>query len=205
MIYLDISLPHILLGLLREPASGYDLKAEFERGIRHIWSAGLAQIYPTLKRMEGRGWLSSATEPSDRGPDRRVYTRTEAGREELLRWLGGHPQVGAERFAYLAQIAFMDELGDFRRTLEFMRALKIRLAAWEAELREIEARVFAPMSGYPDDLPAEELHHHVTLRMGRHTLAAKLAWCDETIARLERRLATTTGRRSGTTSILQER
>lgn len=155
--------------------------------------------------MEGQGWLASATEPSDRGPDRRVYTRTKAGHEELLRWLDGPPQVGAERFAYLAQIAFMDELGDFRRTLAFMRALRARLAAWEAELREIEADVFAAMPGYPGDLPADELHDHVTLRMGLHTLAAKLTWCDETIARLERRLAATTGRRSGVTSTLKER
>jgi DNA-binding PadR family transcriptional regulator len=200
-----MSLPHILLGLLRQPASGYDLKAEFERGIRHFWSAELSQIYPTLKGMEAKGWLSSATEPSDRGPDRRVYTRTETGLAELLRWLGGPPQVGAERFAYLAQIAFMDELGDFRRTLDFMRALRARLAAWEAELRAIEAGVFAALPGYPDDLPPDELHHHVTLRMGLHTLAAKLAWCDETIARLERRLAATTGRRSGLTPTFQPR
>lgn len=200
-----MSLPHILLGLLRKPASGYDLKAEFERGIRHFWSAELSQIYPTLKRMERKGWLASATEPSDRGPDRRVYTRTHAGREELLRWLGGHPQVGAERFAYLAQIAFMDELGDFHRTLEFMRALRSRLAAWEAELRAIETDVFAAMPGYPDRLPPDELHHHVTLRMGLHTLAAKLVWCDETIARLERRLAATTGHQSGVTPALHER
>ncbi len=200
-----MSLPHILLGLLREPASGYDLKADFEKGIRHFWSAELSQIYPTLKRMEAKGWLSSATEPSDRGPDRRVYMRTQAGHEELLRWLDGPPQVGAERFAYLAQIAFMDELGDFYRTLAFMRALRVRLAAWEAELRGIEAGVFAVMPGYPDDLPPNELHDHVTLRMGLHTLAAKLAWCDETIDRLERRLASTTGRRSGVTTTLKER
>src|SRR3970040_1267167 len=110
MIYWRMSLPHILLGLLRQPASGYDLKAEFERGIRHFWSAELSQIYPTLKRMQAKGWLSCATEPSGRGAGRRVSSRTEAGREELLRWLDGPPQVGAERFAYLAQIAFMDEL-----------------------------------------------------------------------------------------------
>ena len=200
-----MSLPHILLGLLRRPASGYDLKAEFEQAIRHFWSAELSQIYPTLKRMQAKGWLSCATEPSDRGPDRRVYSRTEAGREELLRWLDGPPQVGAERFAYLAQIAFMDEFGDFRRTLEFMRVLRARLAAWETELRAIEAGIFAAMPGYPDDLPPQETHHHVTLRMGLHTLAAKLAWCDETIARLERRLAATTGRRSGVTPAFQER
>ncbi|HKY60280.1 MAG TPA: PadR family transcriptional regulator [Gemmatimonadota bacterium] len=199
-----MSLPHILLGLLRRPASGYDLKAEFEQGIRHFWSAELSQIYPTLKRMEAKGWLSSTTEPSDRGPDRRVYTRTESGHGELLRWLGRPPQVGAERFAYLAQLAFMDEFGDFRRTLEFMRALRARLAAWEAELRAIEAGVFAALPGYPDDLPPDDFHHHVTLRMGLHTLSAKLAWCDETIVRLERRLAATTGRRSGLPPTLQE-
>ncbi len=184
-----MSLPHILLGLLREPASGYDLKAEFERGIRHFWSAELSQIYPTLKRMERQGWLSSDTAPSERGPDRRVYTRTDAGRQELLGWLRQGPKVGAERFAYLAQLAFMDELDDPRETLDFMRSLRGRLAAWRAELEAIETGAFATVPGFPYRLPAEAFHHHATLRMGLHTLAAKLAWCDETIARLERRLA----------------
>lgn len=183
-----MSLPHILLGLLRRPASGYDLKAEFERGIRHVWSAELSQIYPTLNRMEERGWLASETEPSQRGPDRRVYTRTDAGREELLAWLRQGPQVGSERFAYLAQLAFMDELEDPAETLDFLRVLKARLAAWRAELEAIEAEAFATVHGFPDRLPAEAFHHHATLRMGLHTLAAKLAWCDETIARVERRL-----------------
>lgn len=187
-----MSLPHILLGLLRDPASGYDLKAEFERAIRHFWSAELSQIYPTLKRMERKGWLTSGTKPSERGPDRRVYTRTPAGREELLRWLRGGPTVGSERFAYLAQLAFMDELDDPRETLDFMRALRARLAAWQAELQAIETGVFAVMPGFPHRLPPNAFHHHATLRMGLHTLGAKLVWCDETIERLEIRLETGT-------------
>ncbi len=183
-----MSLPHILLGLLRDPASGYDLKAEFERGARHFWSAELSQIYPTLKRMEARGWLTSDTQPSDRGPDRRVYTRTRAGRDELFRWLRGGPAVGTERFAYLGQLAFMAQLEDPRESLDFMRVLMARLAAWRAELVAIETEVFATMPGFPDELPDDVFHHHAVLRMGLHTLAAKLEWCDETIARLEERL-----------------
>lgn len=183
-----MSLPHILLGLLRDPASGYDLKAEFERGARHFWSAELSQIYPTLKRMEARGWLTSDTEPSNRGPERRVYTRTLAGSDELFRWLRGGPVVGTERFAYLAQLAFMAELEDPRESLDFMRALRARLAAWRAELVAIETGVFATMPGFPDRLPGDVFHRHAALRMGLHTLAAKLEWCDETIARLEQRL-----------------
>lgn len=184
-----MSLPHILLGLLREPASGYDLKDAFEREIRHFWSAELSQIYPTLKRMERKGWLTSRTEPSDRGPDRRVYSIAPAGREELRGWLASEPRVGAERFEYLAQLAFMDELDDDDATREFMVALRARLASWRAELEAIEAEIGRAAPGFPDAMESRTFHKHVALRMGLHSLAGKLAWCDETLARLDRRLA----------------
>jgi PadR family transcriptional regulator AphA len=54
-----MSLDPILLGLLREPASGYDLKALLDHGIGHFWAAELSQIYPTLKRLEKDGFLTS--------------------------------------------------------------------------------------------------------------------------------------------------
>jgi len=184
-----MSLSHILLGFLREPASGYDLKRTFERSVRHFWSAELSQIYPTLKRMEAEGWLSSTTEPSARGPDRRVYATTPAGCAELERWLAGGPSLGTERFAYLAQLFFMDALDDPAVTLDFMRALRDRLAVWRAELEAIEAEIERRAPGFPDQLPDRVFNQHATLRMGLHTLSARLAWCDETIDRLNRRMA----------------
>ena len=111
-----MSLDHILLGLLREPGTGYDLGNAFSENVRHFWSAELSQIYPTLKRLERRGMLESRVEPSPKGPNRRVYALTEEGRAELLRWLRGGPAVGTERFAYLAQLYFMDALGDLCET-----------------------------------------------------------------------------------------
>src|ERR1700740_1459020 len=57
-VYSDrVSLEHILLGLLRQPASGYDLKAVLDHGIGHFWGAELSQIYPSLRRLEKRGLL----------------------------------------------------------------------------------------------------------------------------------------------------
>jgi len=85
-----MSLDHILLGLLREPASGYDLKDAFNETVAHFWSAELSQIYPTLKRLEERGLLRSRREPSPKGPDRRVYRLTGEGREELRRLALNH-------------------------------------------------------------------------------------------------------------------
>ena len=92
-----MSLEHILLGLLRTPATGYELKSTFENSIRHFWSARLSQIYPTLDKMERRAWLSSKKESSDKGPARRVYEVTPEGRAELGRWLQSGPVIGVER------------------------------------------------------------------------------------------------------------
>ena len=184
-----MSLDHILLGLLREPATGYDLGNVFSENVRHFWSAELSQIYPTLKRLEQRGMLGSRVEPSPKGPNRRVYTLTEAGRSELLRWLREGPAVGMERFAYLAQLYFMDALGDLRETRAFMTELRGHLAGWLAQLRGLEQEVVAAHGGDPARYGDAGFHHFAVLRMGIHSIGSKVAWCDETLSAIDRRLA----------------
>ena len=68
-----MNLDSILLAMLTEPATGYELKTAFDQSASHFWPAELSQIYRTLKRLEEAGRLKSRSEPSDRGPDRRVY------------------------------------------------------------------------------------------------------------------------------------
>lgn len=191
-----MSLDHILLGLLREPATGYDLGNAFSQNVRHFWSAELSQIYPTLKRLEQRGLLRSRTEPSPKGPNRRVYALTAEGRAELLRWLRGGPAVGAERFAYLAQLYFMDAVGDVGETRAFMTALRDHLARWLGRLRAIEREVAAAHGDAPERYSDAGFHHFAALRMGIHSVEAKVAWCDETLAAIDRRLSPP--RRAGT-------
>ena len=62
-----MSLPHLLLGLLAEPASGYDLKKSFGQTVGHFWSAELSQIYPALGRLEDDGLLRSERVGSAKG------------------------------------------------------------------------------------------------------------------------------------------
>ena len=184
-----MSLDHILLGLLREPATGYDLKNAFSESVRHFWSAELSQIYPTLKRLEQRRMLRSRVEPSPKGPNRRVYTLTDEGRTELLRWLRGGPAVGTERFAYLAQLYFMDAIGDLRETRAFMTALRDHLSRWLAQLWAVERDVVATCGNAPERYSDAGFHQFMALRMGIHSIGSKVTWCDETLAAIDRRLA----------------
>jgi DNA-binding PadR family transcriptional regulator len=182
-----MSLDHILLGLLREPASGYDLKRLFDERIAHFWAAELSQIYPTLKRLEGRRWIRGRSAASMRGPRKRLYQLTPAGRRELTAWLAGAPRYGDERFPYLAQLFFMGELGDLNRTLQFLRDMREHFAAKLVALLSLERMWGDADSRYPDRLPDDDLHVHLALRKGLLSLEAHVSWCDESIARVAAR------------------
>ena len=180
-----MALEHILLGLLREPGSGYDIKRAFEEAIGHFWAAELSQVYPTLNRMERDGLLKSRSEPSERGPPRKVYSVTAAGRRALREWLARPPSVATERIEWLAQVWFLDE--EPERALPFFRALRAALAKELAALEAIEDYWRSNDPRYPDDLPDDEFFKQLTLASGLSKGRARLEWADECIARIEAR------------------
>jgi len=183
-----VSLEHILLGLLREPASGYDLKAVLDHGIGHFWAAELSQIYPSLKRLEKQGLLRSRRAASKRGPRRIVYEITAAGRKELVAWLRNGPQVGDMRHTFLAQIYLMDELSDLQHTLRFLEQLRARWAPRLEALKNVEKEWSRRDPGFPDHLSLAGFHRHLTLRMGQHSYLGWLTWCEESMRRVRARM-----------------
>lgn len=73
--------PCVLLLLREAPAHGYDL-------IERLGALGFTRqdpggLYRTLRALEEEGLVHSAWEPSDQGPDRRIYVITRAGAEAL--------------------------------------------------------------------------------------------------------------------------
>ena len=187
-----MSLQHVLLGLLQTPSTGYDLGREFEEGARHFWFAELSQIYPTLKRLEEKGWATSRKEPSRRGPERRVYELTDDGRAELRRWLGSEPRIGRERLAYVAQAFFLGALEDDGAAAEMIGRMR---SVWQQKLAYLEhgEREWEAEIGGWEEMPMEAFHPISALRLGIHQYRAKLAWCDETLTRLEARRSAAAG------------
>ena len=77
-----------LLGLLaKEPKHGYELKAEFEELLGGSWPLNIGQVYTTLARCDRDSLVESEVVEQDALPDRRVYSITQAGRDELERFL----------------------------------------------------------------------------------------------------------------------
>lgn len=174
-----MALESILLGLLDEPRSGYDLKAEFREGARHFWNAELSQIYRTLQRMEQGKLVSSRFEPSERGPARRVYRRTRLGKAALVEWLEAEPALPESRLAYVAQIHFTKGPQKLRRLLKRLRP---RLAARVDALRAVD-RSFVQES-------ERDLSVRLTLDLGLAVARARLRWCDLALRRVGKRMVT---------------
>ena len=104
-----MSLPHVLLGLLsRGPASGWDLKSRMARDLALGWDAELTQIYPALRRLLRGGFVAMKRRRSEKGPPRREYRITPAGRREFREWLAEPLALPRPRDAALARLAFLE-------------------------------------------------------------------------------------------------
>ncbi|MFD0689678.1 PadR family transcriptional regulator [Actinomadura fibrosa] len=85
-----MSLRHALLATLDAGAmTGYELAKTFDQSANRVWHATHPQIYTELRKLERENLVVAQEEP--RGTQgkatKRAYTVTEAGREELCRWV----------------------------------------------------------------------------------------------------------------------
>lgn len=183
-----MSLEHILLGILDRPATGYEIKSDFDKVFSHFWSAELSQIYRTLKSLEKRGYLTSQVEPSDKGPARRVYRRTASGRSLLLEWLGAEPRIGGVRVPYLAQLFYLAELDDLEQSAAVVRKIRDQAATKLALLEGVEDEWRQDDPGYPNCDDLGDFHAQLVLEHGLRRMRATVEWGDAALARVEVRL-----------------
>lgn len=101
-----MSLRHAMLGLIAEMdgASGYDLLRIFEISLANVWPARQSQLYGELGKLTEAGLIEVAEE----GPrGRKEYRVTEAGREEIHRWVVDVPINRNRRDDALLRVFFL--------------------------------------------------------------------------------------------------
>lgn len=97
----------VCLGMLTEgPASGYDLKKQFESSFAHFFAAGYGSIYPALASLAEQGLVDCEEVPQEGKPDRKVYRISDAGREHLLEALRKTTPCHKIRSEFLAMMCF---------------------------------------------------------------------------------------------------
>ncbi|MCB0115563.1 MAG: PadR family transcriptional regulator [Caldilineaceae bacterium] len=178
-----MSLKHALLGFLNyQPYTGYDLKTKFDSSVRHFWSADQSQIYRTLTQLAGDGLAEMTIVHQEDRPDRKVYSITEAGREELRSFLTGPMPMHDARSAPLIMVFFAGMLPDeealaiFEQAAGFMRAMLAALDDVPTVIEHYKQEVGSAR---------EAFFWGLTLESGRAQTEAQLAWVESVIQRIK--------------------
>jgi DNA-binding PadR family transcriptional regulator len=174
----------ILVSLLEQPGSGYELARRFERSIGRFWTATHQQIYRVLKRMETDGWVTAVDVGQDGRPDKRTFSVSAAGRDTLTGWLREPVQPEAVRHDLAVKVrgaAFDDVAGRAALTGEVER--------YRAEHAELLTRYLAgEKRDFPDpsSLTTGQRLQHVVLRGGIAYERMLLDWLDEVLTELRK-------------------
>ena len=170
----------ILVALAERDGSGYELARRFDRSIGFFYGASHQQIYRTLKRMDGDGWVSCETVPQQGRPDKKVYSVGPNGRAELRRWLAepSSPTVLRDELSLKIRGASHGDMGALLEDVRQHRAEhELRLTLY----RQLEAREFPD----PAALTGMALHQYLVQRGGIVLEQGLIAWYDEILLALQ--------------------
>jgi DNA-binding PadR family transcriptional regulator len=172
-----MTVKHGILGLLAlQPRYGYELRAAFLAvvGGEQNWDVKPAQIYSTLARLEEAGLVKAQGGRKSRNPEKRVFSITARGREELERWFGeNEPPEHQRDETYLKMVlSLATGLVDSRKIIFRERAMLYQ------ELHRATAR-------RSEADPNSELSLILLLDKTVMHLEADLRWLDMLEARLE--------------------
>ena len=178
-----MSLKHAILGFLNyTPKTGYELKSIFDTSVQHFWPADQSQIYRTLAQLEKDGWAEKEIIVQEDRPNRKVYSITEAGREELRRWLVTPLPYKENRNAPMVQVFFAGQLSNeeivqiYQRAADHMRA---GLRQYDLIPQDIGA-----YAGHVQS-PREFFFWMQTLEIGKMMASTNLSWIENVIEKIQ--------------------
>lgn len=184
-----MSLKHGILGLLNySPMTGYDLSKIFKDSLAFFWDAKTSQIYRELGTMESSGWLCSECIAQTEKPNKRIYSITDRGKDELLDWLSfPGPDIDAAmnaKAAFLIRVFLGGEMGK-ERVIEMLRAYHDKCMERCVEINAISKSL---IPGNNNDESVENADYwRLTALYGEIIHKARIEWADRAISMLEKK------------------
>lgn len=137
-----MSINYAILGMLSARSlTGYDLKKIIQDSPFMPWSGNNNQIYKALVELLEEGWVTNEVHHQDSAPSKKIYTITDAGREELKAWVLSPPELPEFRNTLLVRLAWADSLGpsELNALLAgYEQEISLKIAAEEENLRRGE-------------------------------------------------------------------
>jgi DNA-binding PadR family transcriptional regulator len=176
----------IVLGLLTaRPRTGYDVRKWLNTYGRVMgYTAPVSQIYRQLARMEERGWAQSVVDPRATGPDAKLYTLTEQGRQAFDEWATGpyEPTTRPMEPDFQVRMMFIQHLGPeamlqlIRTELQFRREQHLHPLPHDMSL--------LPEDATPEQRAWLQEVQLLGTQRGRYVVSSFIAWLEAAEARL---------------------
>lgn len=185
----------VLAALLEGEASGYQLAKRFDVSVANFWSATPQQLYRELEQLERAGLLSGRVVEQHRRPNKRVFTLTSAGREELHTFTAQPARPTAMRDDLLVKLQAVDA-GDQEAVRE---AMSVRLEQAREKLAVYDRLRDDLLEGRDEDeylREAERVGPYLTLMAGRAYEQENIRWSSAVLEILEQRSGATRGERA---------
>ncbi len=179
-----MSLRYGILGLLSKwDASGYDIKKEFDNFMSIFWHSHLSQIYPELGKLEKEELVGSKLVPQDGKPDKKVFSITEKGADELAKWLQSQPETPKIKDPFLMQAFFMDNIS----ADEVIFQLKFYQKERQQRLDKMQRTIRETWQGIKERnvMSSRIVMSSVVLKRGIEQEMDYIKWCEETIQLVE--------------------
>lgn len=176
----------MLAALLEGEASGYQLSKRFDVSVANFWSATPQQLYRELERLEAERLLRARLVEQRRRPNKRVFTLTATGRQELYAFTAQPARPTAIRDDVLVKLQAVDT-GDRDAVRE---ALTARLEQARAKLALYDRLRENLLAGRSEDeylRDAERVGPYLTLMGGRMYEQQNIHWCMMVLETLEQR------------------
>ncbi|WP_414545135.1 PadR family transcriptional regulator [Nostoc sp. CCY0012] len=174
-----MSLAHAIASiLLQSPRTGYELSKEFNEKVSCYWQATSQQIYRELARMQDKHWVEVEVLPQSARPDKKIYSLTDTGKQELISWIAEPSEPTAIREELLVKVrsGFIVPEDILIREIERRKQLHQQKLDYYHSVE--------PEFGDLDHLSRPQRHLYLTLRAGIRYETMWIEWCDEAIASL---------------------
>lgn len=179
-----MSLSHGILGFLNYgKMSSYDLAKVFNESVQFFWHAQNSHIYLALDKLEKKGFATHERIIQNGKPNKKLYSITDAGRKEFIRWLadGSENTTNDFKSAFLMKVFFSGNI----TPVQSLTILKNFAADCRLFLDSMHT-IPGSIKQYSREVsPYEALHWQFTADFGYSYVRMCMEWAERCMHQLE--------------------